>query len=58
MRIRGTALSFAAASLLSLTAVQTSATEKVILDDDFGSFSPTLIMLLSIGTPSGTCSSV
>lgn len=46
MRLRGTALSFAAASLLSLAAVQSSGAEKVILDDDFGSFSPTLIMLL------------
>ena len=46
MKFRRTALSLAAAWLLSFGTVQGSAAEKVILDDDFGSFSPTLIMLL------------
>lgn len=46
MSIRGVVLPFAAATLLSLSVAQASATEKVILDDDFGGFSPTLIMLL------------
>lgn len=36
-----------AAVLLSLLAARASGQEKVILDDDFGSFSPTLIMLLN-----------
>ena len=46
MRTRIGILSQAAALLLSLAAVEASAAEKVILDDDFGGFSPTLIMLL------------
>jgi inosine-uridine nucleoside N-ribohydrolase len=46
MRSRGKLPFIVVALLLSSLAGQASGQEKVILDDDFGSFSPTLIMLL------------
>ncbi len=49
MRPRARAPFVAAAMLLSVLAGRASSQEKVILDDDFGSFSPTLIMLLNSG---------
>lgn len=49
MTFRGRALLLAITLLLSSRVVTASASEKVILDDDFGGFSPTLIMLLNSG---------
>ena len=49
MTFRGRALLLAITLLLSSRVVPASANEKVILDDDFGGFSPTLIMLLNSG---------
>jgi len=49
MRSCGKALSLVMALLLSSLAVLASAKEKVLHDDDFGNFSPALIMLLNSG---------